>query len=297
MRIDRHRFYGSSALKGKEVTMRNKNRMLFIALVGVMLTAPWLLTGCSAITAISHCCRSTDHFLGWSGEDRILYEPGAEAFAAAVAMELPAAVDKVQARQFAVFPDKIKVFVCNSRESFKNLTGSDVSAMCFRQSIFLSPKLMDTPDWIEANLAHELSHLLIYQQIGGYAYLGIPSWFAEGLAAYVSDGGGAWQVSDAEAREAIKSGNHFKPLEKAGFWDLFHPKYATYWGITHRFKHHMFYHQCMLFIAFLEKDDPAGFKACLTDIQNGMDFQKAFRKGFGADTMAEWRAFKKQITG
>ena len=58
----------------------------------------------------------------------------------------------------------------------------------------------------------------------------------------------------------------------------------------------MFYRQCMLFVAFLEKENPAGFQTCLTGIQNGTEFQEVFRKAFGADTMSKWRAFKMQIT-
>ncbi len=278
--------------------MRPDNKKCFILFsLGPLIAGLWLLTGCSAFEAIYYHCRSTDHFLVLESDARILYEPGAEAFASAAAMELPSAVDDVQSRQLAVFPDKIRIYVCESPESFRAMTGRNECAICFRRSIFLSPRLLENPRWIKAYVTHELSHLLIYQKIGGYAYIGIPSWFLEGLAALVSDGGGAQKVSESEARAAIKSGNHFKPLEKAGLWDLFSPKYATFWGIEHRFKHHMFYRQCMLFVAFLEKEDPAGFKACLTAVENGTEFQAAFRKAFGVGAMAEWRAFKLQITG
>lgn len=278
--------------------MRPVNKKLcHLSSIGIMIVGLWLLTGCSAFKAICYHSRSTDHFLVLGRDERILYEPGAEAFASTVAMELPSAVDTVQSRHLAVFPDKIRIYVCKSPESFREMTGRDVSALCFRRSIFLSPRLLDNPRWIKAYVTHELSHLLIYQKIGGYAYLGVPSWFLEGLATLVSDGGGAQKVSESEARKAIKSGNHFKPLEKAGLGDLFFPKYATYWGIEHRFKHHMFYRQCMLFVAFLEKNDPSGFQTCLTEIQNGTEFQETFRTAFGADTMVKWRAFKMQIAG
>jgi hypothetical protein len=39
--------------------------------------------------------------------------------------------------------------------------------------------------------------------------LNIPSWFAEGLAVYVSGGGGAEKVGAKDAAEAIKSGKMF----------------------------------------------------------------------------------------
>lgn len=254
-------------------------------------------SGCSSFKAITNYFNSTDHFLVFKNDPRIMYEPGAEKFASAVSLELPSAIKKVESRQYSVFPDKITIYVCKSPESFKKMTGRSVSAMAYRGSIFLSPKILDAPRTVSSYLAHELSHLLIYQKIGGYNYICIPSWFTEGLAAFVSDGGGAEKVSDAEVKDAIKSENHFKPIEKAGLRDLFFPKYASYWGIKHQFKHHMFYRQCMLFVSFLEKEFPDQFKKFLIDLHKGRDFSDSFRLSFGADTMAKWSEFKNKIIG
>jgi hypothetical protein len=224
-----------------------------------------------------------------------MFEPGAEKFASAVYSELPSAINKVESRQYSAFPDKITVYVCRSPESFKKMTGRDVSAMTYQKSIFLSPKLMDRPDTINSYIAHELSHLHLYQHVGGYAYIGIPSWFLEGLAAFVSDGGGAEKVSDDEVKDFLRSGNHFQPVDKAGLIDLFVPKYASYWGIKHQFKNHMFYRQCMLFVSFLEKESPEQFKIFLIHIENGRDFSEAFLASFSKDTMTKWNEFKNQI--
>lgn len=167
--------------------------------------------------------------------------------------------------------------------------------MTYRKSIFLSPKLMIRPKNVRRYIAHELSHLHLYQHVGDYAYLCIPSWFVEGLAAFVSDGGGAEKVTDHEVNDSIRAGNHFQPFENAGLRDLLVPRYASYWEIEHRFKHHLFYRQCMLFVGFLEKEDPDRFKKFIIDLEKRTDFSDAFRSSFGADTMTKWHDFKDRI--
>jgi hypothetical protein len=224
-----------------------------------------------------------------------MYEPGAEKFAEAVAFDLPLAIKKVESLQYSVFQEKITIFVCKSPESFKELTGRSVNAMTYRKSIFLSPKLLEKSDTVKLYITHELSHLHLYQHVGGYAYLCIPSWFHEGLATFVSDGGGAEKVTDEEAKESIRSENHFQPFENAGLRDLLVPRYASYFGIKHQSKHHLFYRQCMLFVAFLENNNPERFREFLTDLENGKSFADVFRSSFGTDTMTKWNEFKNKI--
>lgn len=253
------------------------------------------LSGCAIYEGVTNYFNSTDHFLALPNDQQIKYEPGAEAFARAVASVLPSAIRQVESRQYTKFPGNISIYVCKSSKSFKKLTGRSVAAMTYRKRIFLSPKLLTRPQNVRLYLAHELSHLHLYQHLGDYAYLCIPSWFAEGLATYVSDGGGAEKVSDDEARAYILSGIHFQPFENAGVRDLFIPRYASYWGIEHQFKHHMFYRQCMLFVGFIQKKSPPNFKNFLLDVENGTDFADAFRSSFSANPNTEWHEFKKQL--
>jgi hypothetical protein len=254
-------------------------------------------SGCALYEGMTNYFNSTDHYLTFKQDQRIMYEPGAKEFATTVASDLPLAVEKVESRQYSTFPDKIMIYVAKTPESFKKMTGRSVSAMMYRKSIFLSPKLLEEPDTIKLYVTHELSHLHLHQNLGDYAYLCIPSWFLEGLAAFVSDGGGAEKVTDDDVRESIRSGNHFIPFEDAGLRDLVRPRYASYFKIRHKFKHHLFYRQCMLFVEFLEKENPEQFKKFLTDLKNGIDFPDTFRLSFGADAMTKWHEFKIQIIG
>jgi hypothetical protein len=61
-------------------------------------------------------------------------------------------------------------------------------------------------------LIHELSHLHIRNQIGNYKVSRLPFWFTEGLATYVSDGGGAHTVPERQAIDCIKSGRIFSQI-------------------------------------------------------------------------------------
>lgn len=275
--------------RGRKINGRN------CCLVLIFIAGACFLSGCAFFEGIVHFNYSRDHFLTFKKDDRIRYESGAEAFAAAIASVLPSAVAKVESRQFAPFPDKIRIYACRSPASFHKLTGRNVSALTYRKSIFLSPRLLDHPDSVKRYVTHELSHLHLYQHIGDYAYLGVPSWFAEGLAAFVSDGGGAEKVSEAEAKAYIASGKHFQPFENAGLRDLMVPRYASYWGIKHQFKHHMFYRQCQMFVAFLEQESPARFEDLVRDLEKGLDFSDAFRASFSASPMSKWNEFKKQL--
>jgi uncharacterized protein YjaZ len=167
-----------------------KSKLLTFYAIAAVTCSVSCFSGCALYEGITHYFNSTDNFLSLQNDSRVMYEPGAEDFAATVASDLPSAINQVESRQYSKFPDKITVYVCNSQESFKKLTGRNVAAMTYRKSIFLSTRLLDHPDNVKHYIAHELSHLHMYQHMGDYAYLCIPSWFAEGLAAFVSDGGG-----------------------------------------------------------------------------------------------------------
>ena len=268
-----------------------KNAYKLIITIGCL----FCFSGCALYEGITNYFNSTDHYITFEQDQRIMYEPGAEKFAATVASELPLAIKKVESRQYSAFPDKIIIYVAKTPENFKKMTGRGVSAMMYRKSIFLSPKLLENPDAIKCYVAHELSHLHLHQHLGDFAYLGIPSWFLEGLAVFVSDGGGAEKVTDDEVRESIRSGNHFIPFDNAGLRDLFRPRYASYFKVRHKFKHHLFYRQCMLFVSFLKKGHPEKFKKFLINLENGKDFSDTFRISFGADVITKWNEFKTKI--
>lgn len=110
-----------------------------IVLLGALSLALW---SCSTVTAITHYFKSTDHFRPVDIEQRVLYEPGAEQFAGIIAEALPYAIETVENEQSGQFTKSIKIYVCATPGGFENMTGRTVKAITYRNSVFLSPRLM-----------------------------------------------------------------------------------------------------------------------------------------------------------
>jgi uncharacterized protein YjaZ len=135
------------------------------------------LSSCSAVNGHAHYCQSTDHFHTLWSDKRLFYEDGAEA--------LDAAVVEVERQQHGCLVKKIRLFVSASPKSFEALTGRKAKGITYRGSVFLSPRLLEHPDEIDAYVTHELSHLFLLQHRGLYKYMTMPQWFTEGVAVFV----------------------------------------------------------------------------------------------------------------
>jgi hypothetical protein len=230
--------------------------------------------------------RSTDRFAAWPADPRVRYEPGAEGMAAQVAAALPAAVRTVEARQYRPFVAPPVIYVCASLETFGSYGGDPRSGgYVVNARLFVSPKPENTAARIPRLLTHELSHLQIAQQHGIVAAVrGLPAWFGEGLATFVSDGGGAEDVSDEEARQAIVAGRTFQPETSGG---LIHPRSGHAYGLTA----HLFYREGAVFLGALKRRDEAGFRRFLLGIEDGEAFDAAFGAGYGESVATAWVRF------
>ncbi|HYA86789.1 MAG TPA: hypothetical protein VEI57_06995, partial [Nitrospirota bacterium] len=137
----------------------------------------------------------------------------------------------------------------------------------------------------KAILTHELSHLQLQQQLGIYSFnANIPSWFQEGLAVMVSNGGGAEKVSDTEAIKAILEGKHFTPEAKGSF---FFKKSGHSYGL----EPHMFYRQASLFVSYLKNFSDIKFGLFMLAIEDGGDFGKSFKRIYEIGVDEAWQEF------
>ena len=200
----------------------------------IFLLAP--LSGCTVARVAKAWTQSRADFRLCTADPRIFCEPGAEALAQKILPLLPAAIDSIERSQYAPFAKSIRVYTYATTRSYANHSGGvEYSAgSASLGTIHLSPRLLQTPERTQAVLAHELSHLHLQQPIGTVAWARIPSWFHEGLATLVSNGGGAETVTAQEAREALAHGQHFVPEESQ--WALF-PRNASSYGL----RPHMYY--------------------------------------------------------
>jgi hypothetical protein len=240
--------------------------------------------GCAVVRSSFCSLKSTDHFLPLETDSRVLHEPGAEDFAEQLAALLPQAIEQVEAGQYRPFAEPVQTYVCASQENYTNLTGFKAPASLTLKGVFFSPRLVEEQRPLALYLTHELSHLHLEQQMGKYRFAKLPAWFKEGLATYVSEGGGAHTVTDQEALEAITCGSHFVPHADGG---IFFRKYASHWGLSH----HMFYRQSMVFVAYLKSRDQDKYRDLLLSIQNGSSFPDAFDDAYGVKVSQIWEQF------
>jgi hypothetical protein len=264
---------------------KNRDYLLHMLCIVCFLLAS---SGCSVTRSAISSLRSTDHFIPLKTDKSVLYEPGAEAFAEHMAELLPQAIEQVEAGHYRPFVKPVIIHICASQESYEKLTGIKAPASITIKGVFFSPRLVEEQRPLSLYLAHELSHLHLEQQIGKWKFARLPAWFKEGLATYVSGGGGAQNVTEPEAIEAIKAGEHFKPHEKG---NIFFRKYGHHWGLSPQ----MFYRQSMMFVAYLKDTDEEKYRSLLLGIQDGAGFANSFHNAFGVSLAEIWNDFLEKI--
>lgn len=101
---------------------------------------------------------------------------------------------------------------------------------------------------------------------------------------FVSQGGGAENVSEAEAHEAISRGRAFRRDDTGS---LLFPQTGARDGLPA----HLFYRESALFVAFLERRS-AAFRGMLLGIQERADFAAAVRDNYRSDLAHLWIEFE-----
>ena len=257
---------------------------IVVALLGVILLAGLLgtRTGRAALA-------STEAFVPLPEDGRIRYEAGARQQAEVMARLLPDAIAQIERAQHNPFAGAVKVLVCATQERFNTHVprGTRARGAAFMGTVFLSPRAFTTKTE-DAILVHELSHLHLQQRLGSYQVVrALPAWFQEGLAVYVSGGGGAESVDPATARNAILAGQTFTPEDTGA---VLFPQTASDYGLAH----HMFYRQSALFVAYLHDRDADAFANFMTALQNGQAFKDAAGQ-LGGSVQGLWDHFIKHL--
>lgn len=246
-------------------------------------------SGCTIISTAWAMHKSTDHFVPHPADARIRYEPGAEPLADVLSAALPDAIATIELAQYRPFAAPVQVYACASIESFEayGATSGREGGFVLNERLFISPKPENTPERLPRLLTHELSHLHLEQQLGLLRMARLPFWFKEGLAVYVSGGGGAENATPEDARIAIRHGRVFLP--EVG--SLFAPKLLHDYDLAP----HLFYRQASLFIGYLKQTDEAAFKALLLGLHERPSFATAFEEVYGQTIEKVWEVFVREI--
>jgi len=249
-------------------------------------------SGCSLLKMGIASLKSTSDFHPLEADNRVLAEPGAETLAEQVASSLPEAVSIIEKEQYRAFAGPLEIFVCASEDSFVSHAGLSKKVRgAIITKLFLSGKL-NRPEFNESTkavLIHELSHLHLQQQLGLYAYNAhVSAWFQEGLAVLVSNGGGAENVSEAEAVKAVVTGTQFAPEAQGSFW-------RKRSGSSYGLEPHMFYRQASLFVGYLKELSALQFGLFMLSIEDGEDFGGSFQRVYGMSIDEAWQDFVAQL--
>ena len=234
--------------------------------------------------------KTTRGFAILETDPHVRYEPAAEANAARVAAVLGRSIERVQGVHGTTFEESPTIFVCGTQGSFNEFLaqpGGRATGTVVLGRLLLSPRSFREGTY-EAVLGHELSHLLLRRRRGWVsAVTEIPGWFHEGLAVFASGGGGGLPVTPEEARRAIVAGRTFVP-EDEGAW---RPRMAADHGVPH----HQFYRQSGLFVEFLARSHPEGFRAFLDAVHGGKGFRAAFETHMGRTVEVAWGEFVESV--
>ena len=206
-------------------------------------------TGCSSLENLMGPYSYVPEFETLASDRRIHYEPEAQEFAVTLSVYLSASYRKAEIRHYTKFPEPVNVYILASDDTFEKMKGSPGKTFMREGNIYLSPVIFKEPYRVQQYLTFELSHLLFYQHVGSYKYNRLPYWFREGLAAYVSDGGGAYSASEDKALEAIKFRQTFYLRMTGGGLNRFLPSSDPKTEAADR---HLYNRQAMLFIQYIK---------------------------------------------
>jgi hypothetical protein len=141
-------------------------------------------------------------------------------------------------------------------------------------------------------LTHELSHAHLCSWISQLQFMRLPQWFREGLAVMVSEGGGAEGVSELQALDAIRRGDHITIENSSSLLNLAAVKFVRQPEIPDTsFRIKMAYRQAGLFMTFLRDTNPAGFARMMNAILDGHPFAEAVMTGYKTDLDKLWSRF------
>lgn len=266
------------------------NKYIYVCFIILFLA---LATGCDNFSPLEGRSPVEDEFNTLAIDERILFKPGMEESALLVQKALDEQIKLIEGVHGKPFAKKVIVHICDTQECFNSYTGlkGSILAAVTSNGLFLSSYVIsneDYPVW----LAHELSHLHLFQQISIFKATFIPQWYHDGLATFASKGGGATRVSKEQALASIRAGNHILAADKGAF-------FSTRWPLNYQpsndawTQQHMDYRQASLFYEFIH---PQGGIELLRAIERGDKFSDSFLSVYGKTPQEMFLQFKAGIS-
>jgi hypothetical protein len=227
---------------------------------------------------------------------QIRYEEGALDRARIVADLLPAAIARVEAAQGRPFAHPVVIGVYLTPEAYAAANGTGHTGTVgvnFLGRVVLSPSLFTTKRArLPAILTHELSHAHINGWISQLAYMKVPNWFKEGLAVMVSGGGGAEEVSEWQARDALRWGDRIAMNTGGSLLDWVGVRMEAAPEVPQTSTRiQMAYRQSGMFVTFLHDTNPVAFATMMHGVLDGQPFAEAVAAAYHTDLEVLWLRF------
>jgi hypothetical protein len=241
-----------------------------------------------------------------ASDPRIHFQPAVEPCAQRVAALLPAAMASVEAQQGRPFakPPIIGVYASFDDYARANGLGDPAIAAVSRSGrVILSPTLCgEEQDRLPGVLKHELSHTHLFGWRSMQASTPLPSWFSEGLAVTVSNGGAAEGLSEDAARDALRDG-YAIAISDAGLWRSFEaiaferelPQQASQDETLTR-RQRLAFREAAMLVAWLRDSNPKGFARLLDRLEDGEAFGDALAAIYGFSSGEGWRRFRSLLS-
>jgi hypothetical protein len=218
----------------------------------------------------------------------IYVEQGAEALATQIANHLSDVRTRIESTHGALLSRLPPIVVCATDACYQRYAasrGSSGETLWDRRISIngaLIAKYNKDPVMI---FTHELSHFFWYER----GVVLQPHWFEEGLAVWVSGGGGAETLSENKAEAAISAGLRLHPTLDSGLWAyLSTPSEQGLGGV-------MFYRQSGMFIQYLHDKDPDAFGRLLEALRRDRDLKQAWRDTYPDDVNVSWDRYVNSI--
>ena len=272
---------------------RKRSSRLFYGIFSIALSG---LVGCSDFYPVEKQSPAKNDFIALVEDDRILYKQGMKEqslLIQSVLDEQVRAIEKIHGKPFINSPI---IHLCDTKECFAKYTGIDsgILAAVSTNGLFLKSYVITHEDY-KSWLAHELSHLHLRQQISTFRASFIPQWYQEGLATFVSNGGGANKVSREKAFEYITQGKYIVAIDESSPfsepWPLSYDVSSKDWPKPW-YQQHMNYRQASLFYEYLH---PQGGVKLIRALENGESFNQAFISIYGKKPEDMFIMFKKSL--
>jgi len=262
---------------------------LFVLIFSGILTVS--ISACSGFQFLTASYKSTDSFINSENNKNVKYKGDNKEYANQVGLMLPKLIDTVEDKLGIKFTKMPIIYICDTWQCMEDFTGANYQprASANKRGVFISPKLIGKVKVTKNVLTHEITHVLSVENIHSLFQSIPPAWFDEGLATFVSNGGGAEKVTDGQAIESINQGKHFIPNSDG---KKFSRMYGDKWGL----EPHMFYRQSMMLVKHIHNKNPEKFKIFVRQVFSGnYKFSEVFYKHYNATVLEVWGDYKNEL--